>query len=62
MEEYQKELIREVFKRCFGLKENCKYFDSENKAFKTTAFQTLSEKTGIRVDFLEKHKEEILLI
>jgi len=54
MENWQIEVIKATFKRCYGLRDLI-----HNIALGNEAIKTLSYQTGFRVDFLTKHIEQI---
>ncbi len=55
METWQIDIIKEAFERCYGLKDCLKSLPS-------LAIHSLSNQTGFRIPFIEKHLPEILKI
>lgn len=59
MNNWEKSLVTNAFKRDFGLQETLKHLDSPNKVFRNIVITTLSERTGLSPKYLRKHIEEI---
>lgn len=63
MKEYERAIIQDTFKRCFGLQSALKDGkESKDKLLLEGAIRSLSNQSCLRVKFIEEHLDEIIKI
>lgn len=63
MEAYEKQIIKQAYKRCYGLQlAVSKYIDSKDNVMVNEIIKTLAYQTGLRVDYIRDNKQDILNI